>query len=225
MISIPRLRYVLILIVVATAAASVSASPCDIFSKDGNPCVAAHSVIRALYSGYNGPLYRVMRASDKATADIKTTVAGGPANAKAQDAFCTGSGQSCSIVRIYDQSPRGNHLDLAPPGGASRTGDNGVNASRAPETLNGAKVYAAYFEGDMGYRIENTSGVATGNDPETLYMVTGGTHYNAGCCFDYGNAETDALDHGAGTMEAIYFGNSSGWGKGNGTGPWIMAGR
>ena len=35
-----------------------------------------------------------------------------------------------------------------------------------------------------------------------------GTHYNDGCCFDYGNAETDAIDHGKGTMEAIYWGSS-----------------
>ena len=41
--------------------------------------------------------------------------------------------------------------------------------------------------------------------------------------FDYGNAELDAKDHGKGTMEAIYFGNSSGWSRGAGTGPWVMA--
>merc|ERR1712070_1100443 len=54
-------------------------------------------------------------------------------------------------------------------------------------------------------------------------MVTSGTHYNGGCCFDYGNAEIDARDHGAGTMEAVYWGNSSGWGHGTGKGPWVMA--
>ena len=51
-----------------------------------------------------------------------------------------------------------------------------------------------------------------------------GTHYNDGCCFDYGNAETDAIDHGKGTMEAIYWGSSKGWQHGHGdTGPWVMA--
>jgi hypothetical protein len=44
------------------------------------------------------------------------------------------------------------------------------------------------------------------------HAAASGHHFNNGCCFDYGNAETDARDHGAGTMEAIYFGNSSGWG-------------
>ena len=33
----------------------------------------------------------------------------------------------------------------------------------------------------MGYRIDETVGVAKGNDPETLYMVTDGTHVNEGC--------------------------------------------
>lgn len=54
-------------------------------------------------------------------------------------------------------------------------------------------------------------------------MVTRGDHYNAGCCFDYGNAETDNDDDGRGTMEALYFGSSAGWGHGQGAGPWVMA--
>ncbi|MEV1206672.1 arabinofuranosidase catalytic domain-containing protein, partial [Microbispora rosea] len=44
-----------------------------------------------------------------------------------------------------------------------------------------------------------------------------------GCCFDYGNAETNSRDNGNGTMEAIYFGNIKVWGYGTGNGPWVMA--
>ena len=55
----------------------------------------------------------------------------------------------------------------------------------------------------MGYRNDNTSGIARGDESETMYMVTAGKHYNSGCCFDYGNAETDAHDHGKGTMEVL----------------------
>ena len=51
------------------------------------------------------------------------------------------------------------------------------------------------------------------------YMVTRGDHFNGGCCFDYGNAETDNLDDGKGTMEALYFGDSKGWGTGRAMGP------
>jgi hypothetical protein len=33
--------------------------------------------------------------------------------------------------------------------------------------------------------------------------VLNGQHFNGGCCFDYGNAESNNLDTGAGSMEAI----------------------
>ena len=49
---------------------SVAAGPCDIHAAGGTPCVAAHSVTRALYSAYDGALYAVRRASDNATAAI-----------------------------------------------------------------------------------------------------------------------------------------------------------
>ena len=47
-------------------------------------------------------------------------------------------------------------------------------------------------------------------------------------CFDYGNAEVNNTDDGAGTMECVYFGSwdaaRSGWCGGVGTtGPWVMA--
>jgi non-reducing end alpha-L-arabinofuranosidase len=75
----------------------------------------------------------------------------------------------------------------------------------------------------IGYRDDTTNGVATGDNPEGEYDVVDGTHYNNGCCFDYGNAETTNNDDGNGTMEAIYFGNASYWDTGAGSGPWIMA--
>jgi len=56
-----------------------------------------------------------------------------------------------------------------------------------------------------------------------MYAIFDGTHFNGGCCFDYGNAETNSRDNGNGTMEAIYFGNITVWGFGSGPGPWIMA--
>ena len=39
--------------------------------------------------------------------------------------------------------------------------------------------------------------------PEPMNTVVAGDHYNSGCCFDYGNAEVDALDDGKGTMAAV----------------------
>jgi hypothetical protein len=56
-----------------------------------------------------------------------------------------------------------------------------------------------------------------------MYMVVDGKRYNEWCCFDYGNAETNNLDNGNATMEAVYFGSSTQWAKGNGAGPWVLA--
>jgi hypothetical protein len=54
-------------------------------------------------------------------------------------------------------------------------------------------------------------------------VVTSGTHFNSGCCFDYGNGPTSRTMSGGGTMDSLYFGNSTTWGSGGGTGPWVMA--
>jgi len=164
----------------AALAALASAAPCDIFAAAGTPCVCAHSVVRALYSAYNGPLYLLRRASDSYTAVVATTGPGGFANVATQAAFCAGT--SCVIWRIFDQSPFANDLSIAPPGGYVPHIDNGVNASRWPISIGGNRVFGAYFEGAMGYRIDATNSVATGNDAETLYMVTSGTHVNGGAC-------------------------------------------
>ena len=39
--------------------AAAAEGPCDILGAAGNPCVAAHSTVRALYGAYEGPLYNV----------------------------------------------------------------------------------------------------------------------------------------------------------------------
>ena len=205
----------------AVPAVAAGTGPCDIYASGGTACVAAHSTTRALYGAYNGSLYQVRRASDSATTNIGVLSAGGYANAAAQDSFC--SGTSCVITIIYDQSGRGNNLTQAPAGGAAGGPDNLANATAAQITLNGNKAYGVYVAAGTGYRNDRTSGIATGDAAEGMYAVLDGTHYNGGCCFDYGNAETSNNDDGNGTMEAIYFGNIKVWGYGSGNGPWVMA--
>ncbi|QFY05888.1 alpha-N-arabinofuranosidase [Nonomuraea phyllanthi] len=199
--------------------------PCDIYAAGGTPCVAAHSTTRALYAGYNGPLYQVRRSSDNATRDIGVLSTGGVANAGTQDSFCANT--TCLISIIYDQSGRNNRLTQAPPGGFSGPAPGGYDnlavATAAPITVGGHKAYGVYVAPGTGYRNNNTNGVATGDQPEGMYAIFDGTHYNGGCCFDYGNAETNSRDNGNGRMEAIYFGNNKVWGYGAGNGPWIMA--
>ena len=201
--------------------ATAVTGPCDIYASANTPCVAAHSTVRALAGAYSGKLYQVKRASDNTTKDIGALTPGGFADAAAQDTFC--SGTSCTISIIYDQSEKGNHLTKAPAGGAKNTTDNEAVATALKLTVGGHTVYGVHIPAGTGYRNDKTSGIAVKDEPESMYMVTSGNYYNGGCCFDYGNAETNNRDNGNGTMEAIYFGNCTGWGKGTGTGPWVMA--
>jgi hypothetical protein len=200
---------------------AATSQPCDIYASGGTPCVAAHSTTRALYGSYSGSLYQVRRSSDNATLNIGPVAAGSYANSAAQDSFC--SGTTCVITIIYDQSGRGNNLTQAPAGGAAGGPDNLAVATAAPTSINGHKVYGVFVAPGTGYRNNHTSGIATGDAAEGMYAIFDGTHYNGGCCFDYGNAETSSNDTGNGHMEAIYFGNIKVWGYGSGNGPWIMA--
>src|SRR6202044_608712 len=209
--------------VLAAAGASPAAAaslPCDIYASGGTPCVAAHSTTRALCASFDGPLYQVRRAADGATTNISPLSAGGVANAAAQNSFCAGT--TCVITEIFDQSGNGNNLTDAPGGGAASGPDGLANATAAPVWVDGHAAYGVYIAPGDGYRDHNTTNIATGNNPEGIYDVVGGTHFNGGCCFDYGNAETNNDDDGAGTMEAVYFGNIKVWGFGSGNGPWIM---
>src|SRR5216683_1907397 len=206
--------------------------PCDIYAAGGTPCVAAHSTTRALYASYNGPLYQVMRLSDNAVKDIGVARPralpfpdpGGYAGAAAQDAFCAST--TCLITKVYDQSGHGNNLSQAPRGAFSGPAMGGFNnlpvADMAPVTIGGRKAYGVFIEPGMGLRDDDTTGIATGDQPEGMYWVLDGQHFNDGCCFDYGNAEIDSRDDGNGTMETSYFGNATAWYHGSPPGPWIM---
>lgn len=125
--------------------------PCDIYASGDTPCVAAHSTTRALYSAYSGALYQIKRTSDSTTTDVLPLSAGGVANAATQDSFCQNT--SCLISIIYDQSGRGNHLTVAPPGGAASGPNPGgyddlAAAIGAPVTLNGQKAYGMLLPKD-----------------------------------------------------------------------------
>ncbi len=193
--------------------------PCDIYAADGGPCVAAHSTIRALYATYAGPLYQVKKG-DGTVQDIMPLTPGGLANSAAQDTFC--GTDACTISTIYDQSGKGNHLTAAPPGEQRPTPANEASAKSVAITLGGQKVYGVHIVPGVGYRNSTPCGTATGDDAETEYMVVDGTFSNGGCCFDYGNMETNSRDNGEGTMEAVYFGTCVTWGKGADNGPWVM---
>ena len=150
--------------------------------------------------------------------------AGGYADAAAQDAFCANT--YCWITTIYDQSGKHNDLTQAPRGGFSGPAMGGFNnvpvADMAPITIMGHKAYGVFIEPGMGLRQDDAKGTAVDDQAEGQYWVINGQHFNSGCCFDYGNAETDSRDDDNGTMETAYYGDAPYWYHGNPPGPWIM---
>ncbi|RAG81433.1 alpha-L-arabinofuranosidase [Streptacidiphilus pinicola] len=196
--------------------------PCDLYAAGGTPCVAAHSTVRALFSSYDGPLYRVTRTSDGATADIGLLATGGYANAGQQDTFCAGS--SCRITEIYDQTGRGNNLTPGPSGTSGMGADRGADASEIAVTAGGHKVYGVWISPGVGYRYTGAaSGVAVNGQAEGAYMVASGTHVNSACCFDYGNAESTPADTGNGHMDAVSLATTCYFPPCTGSGPWVEA--
>jgi len=193
--------------------------PCDIYAADGGPCVAAHSTARALLAAFNGALYQVRRA-DGMTKDIPVLGPGGLADASVQDTFCGAS--ACTISIIYDQSGMGNHLTKGGANSSQTAFDDEADAKALPTMLKLHKVYGEYSKMGVGYRNNAAVGTAQGDDAETIYMVVAGSAYNSACCFEYGNTETNSKANGAGHAEAVYFGNTTAWGTGSGTGPWVM---
>jgi hypothetical protein len=186
------------------SAQTVTPRPCDLYAS-ATPCVAAFSTTRALYSTYTGPLYQVMRQSDKTYLSIGL-LPDGYAKAAAQDSFCANT--SCVITKLFDQSPNHNDLTQAPHGGAARgPGPSGYDipavANALPATVGGHKVYGIAISAGMGYRNNTPRGTAVNGQPEGVYMVTSALNLNDQCCFDFGNAETNSLDNKAGHMNAI----------------------
>lgn len=209
----------------ASHSETVHQRPCDIYAAGNTPCVAAYSTVRSLYAKYIGALYQVKRASDNAIENIGL-LSDGYANAAMQDAFCANT--TCIITRIYDQSPEHNDLVISSGGqvrGPSPNGsDLGAAADALPVTAGGHHVYGVSISPGMGYRNNRTSGVAVNGMPEGMYMVSSGTHFNSGCCFDFGNAETNATDAGAGHMDAVNVSKNSSWANcHNGPGPGVYA--
>lgn len=207
-----------------SSAALAVDGPCDIYATAGTPCVAAHSTVRALYKSFSKPLYQVRRAKDNTTKDIPVLTAGGFANVSVQDSFCAGT--TCTISTIYDQSPKGNNLTKAPKAMWLPNGGNEANAADAKITVGGHVVHGIYVNNptaNVAYRNNAAAGLAKGDQPESMYMVVDGRRYSSYCCFDYGNSSTSGSDDGSGTMESIYWGSSTQWSRGGGSGPWIAA--
>ncbi len=202
------------------SAGSTGTRPCDIYEAAGYPCVAAHSMVRALYAAYTGPLYQVRKGGNTKDIPVGTD---GYVTISEQDSFCSGGG--CTISVLYDQSPNKNDLAKT-PATTWITNSKEANATDGKVTVNGHTAYGIYINANqmVGYRNNSCSGVAKNDDPEAMYMVLDGKRYTSLCCFDYGNVSSTGKADGPGTMEAIYWGSSTQFSKaGAGTGPWVEA--
>jgi non-reducing end alpha-L-arabinofuranosidase len=220
--------------------------PCDLYATANIPCVAAFSTVRVLLSTYKGPLYQVRKGgmnnvfkgnqpigtgggtTGGTTQDIGAT-ADGFADSASQDAFCGTA--TCTFSVLYDQSGKHNDLTQSPAGQYEPGPDYEVPATHSV-MVGGHKVYSAYFPNPpslpsgsapsgYGYRNNKTSGMATGSTgTQGVYMVADGTHSGNGCCFDFGNAETNNGSGPTGAMAALNLGTSY-WGTGAGSSPWF----
>ena len=79
---------------------AASTAPCDILAAAGTPCVAAHSMARALYATtpMGAPLYTVYREDDRLSTKTITVNSKGMADTDAQDAFCNGQWGHCIVL-------------------------------------------------------------------------------------------------------------------------------
>jgi len=205
--------------------------PCDIYAAANMPCGAAYSMVRALSSKYNGPLYQVRNGSSSMntgsggmTKDIGMT-SDGYADSATQDTFCAGS--TCTVSKIYDQSGNGNDLirgTAGPSGNGARSGadDYESTANKLSITAGGHKVYALYMAQYEGYRTPlnvTGKGIPIGNKDQGIYELVDGTHFGTQCCWDFGSVSPDPNKYV--TMNTIFFGKGF-WGSGAGSAPWFM---
>lgn len=84
-------------------------------------------------------------------------------------------------------------------------------------SLGGAPVYSAVFDSHCeitqgscdglvaGYSNRTAAGTPVGEEPQTVYALYNGRHYNTGCCFEFGAAEKTSTQVG-GSMEAVFYG-------------------
>jgi len=189
-------------------------------------------MVRALTKTYTGPLYQVRKDSSTrntgsggSTTDIKM-LPDGYADSAAQDAFCGST--VCTVSLLYDQSGNGNNIGAAPKGNTAggATGaedDYESTATGGPVTAGGHKVYSLYMKAHDGYRTDvGVVGKAMprNKEPQSIYELADGTHSGAACCWDFGNVTTNPTQYAF--MNTLFFGIAY-WGKGAGSGPWMMA--
>jgi len=141
-----------------------------------------------------------------------------------QDAFCANT--ICTVSMLYDHSGNANHLPVAKKGLTNGGVNAGMDdfesaANKGMMMIGGHKVYSLYMNAREGYRIMRVgTRMPTGSAPQGIYMLADGTHSGTACCWDFGNVTTNPQSYA--DMNTLFFGVAF-WGKGAGSGPWMMA--
>jgi non-reducing end alpha-L-arabinofuranosidase len=210
--------------------------PGDVAKAAGTPFVAAHSMTRALFSAYKGPLFKAIRTSDNKEQDIGVTAAG-LVDAAALKTFCTGA---CKLATLYDQSGNGNDMWRGDVD-TNRPSDTAALAKICEmldieywQMADGTKIPIALEHGwenagdmwkDKGQCLRNrnkTKNMPVGASAQTTYGIFHGKYVNGGCCFNYGNTGKTIHYTGPGTLSALTFSKMTFWSKGQQSGPWPM---
>ncbi len=183
--------------------------PCDIAADDGTPCVVAYSVARPLFASYSGYLFKLERDSDRATKDIG--VVGGLADVEAASAFCAGT--MCHFITVYDQTSY--RLD------AVNSVRSDSNVAPVPPAFLTMRVQGKTFPywgngflqaGSRANSASSNGAMPVGSVPVTEYAVAPPVNGPGACCYDFGEAEANISDTGAGHMFALNLGPLQGVG-------------
>lgn len=168
-----------------------------------------------MYAAYDGRLFQVRRASDGKTQDIGVASAGGLVDLDALKTFLSGTTGSVSV--LYDQT--GNANDLPQATAANQPTVEYWSRSDGTEMPMAVTVNRQWLRNRA-----NTKKIPVGAASQTEYFVVHSKHYNAQCCYDYGNMEAKVESDGNGTMNALNLGTSNNGysAPGAGAGPWAM---
>ena len=218
-----------------TAPGPIASRPtgsCDIYGSAGFPCVGAYSLVRALSSTYDGPLFQVRRGAPNALQNTGTggetqdigILPNGFADGAAEAAFC--AGQTCTVSVLYDQSGQGNNLTVAKAGCYTGTAsEDDWESTTVALTVGGNDVRGLFMEAHEGYRNNDAVSTPEGEAEAGMYIVASGSGSRPlggpGCCWNFGIASRDNCYGPTGMMNSLFFGTAF-WGEGAGTGPWFM---
>ncbi len=178
----------------ATVAQAAGPQSCDIYASGGTPCVAAHSTTRALYGAYNG----------RALPGPALVGQHHPGHRRAERGRVRQRRRAGLVLRRH-HLPHHRSSTTSPAGeqpphpGAPRRrsparlrADSTTSPTRPRRRSRSAAARRTASSSLPAPATATTTPTASppATSPRGCTPIFDGTHYNGGCCFDYGNAET-----------------------------------